>query len=77
MKWFVGKKLILVSGYDCLMERNQTRLPTMKEAVEIITMQLSRREQMRQLRFMEKTQGREFAESVRDKVKAANGVRKK
>ena len=54
----------------------KSRLPSMKEAVEIITMQISRREQMRQLQFMEQTQGRKFAEDVLAKVKSAGGVRK-
>lgn len=57
--------------------KHKTRLPTMKEAVEIITNCIDRREQMRQLQFMEQTQGRKFAESVLDKVKAAGGVKKK
>ena len=48
----------------------------MNEAVEIITMQLTRREQQRQLRFMAETQGREFASKVHDKVKAAGGLKK-
>lgn len=54
----------------------KSRLPSMKEAVEIITMQISRREQMRQLQFMEQTQGRKFAEDVLAKVRSAGGVRK-
>ena len=49
----------------------------MKEAVEIITMQITRREQQRQLAFMAETQGREFAQQVHDKVKAAGGLRAK
>lgn len=54
----------------------KSRLPSMKEAVEIITMQISRREQMRQLQFMEQTQGRKFAEDVLAKVRASGGVKK-
>ena len=54
----------------------KSRLPSMKEAVEIIAMQSSRREQMRQLQFMEQTQGRKFAEDVLAKVRSAGGVRK-
>ena len=54
----------------------KSRLPSMKEAVKIITMQISRREQTRQLQFMEQTQGRRFAEDVLAKVRAAGGVRK-
>lgn len=49
----------------------------MQEAVEIITMQLSRREQGRQLSFMRETQGDAFAEQVYAKVKSAGGVKKK
>ena len=48
----------------------------MKEAVEIINMQLSRNEQRRQLQYMAETQGREFAQQVHDKVKDAGGLRK-
>ena len=48
----------------------------MKEAVEIIAMQISRREQMRQLQFMEQTQGRKFAEDVLAKVRASGRVKK-
>lgn len=54
---------------------HRSRLPTMKEAVDIVTMQISRREQIRQLQFMEQTQGRDFAEKVRDKVKSAGGFK--
>lgn len=53
-----------------------SRNPTMVEAVEIISRCISRREQIRQLQFMEETQGRAFAEQVRDKVKAAGKVKK-
>ena len=56
---------------------HKTRLPTMKEAVEIITNCIDRREQMRQLSFMRETQGQEFAQQVHDKVKAAGGVKRK
>ena len=49
----------------------------MKEAIDIITMQFSRSEQRRQLQFMAETQGREFANTVHDKVKAAGGLKKK
>ena len=49
----------------------------MKEAVEIITNCIDRREQMRQLSFMRETQGVEFAQQVHDKVKAAGGVKRK
>lgn len=52
------------------------RLPTMEHAVEIIGMQMTKRSQMSQLRFMSETQGREFAEKVLAKVKAAGKVRK-
>lgn len=46
------------------MVQHRSRLPSLPEAVEIIAMQISRIEQMRQLQFMEQTQGREFAEKV-------------
>lgn len=60
------------------MESNHSsRLPTMKEAIDIVTMQISRREQMRQLSYMRETQGQEFAQQVHDKVKAAGGVKRK
>lgn len=61
------------------MESNQIRskLPTMAQAVDIITMQISRREQGRQLAFMAETQGQEFAQTVHDKVKSAGGLKKK
>ena len=49
----------------------------MNEAIHIITLQLTRSEQQRQLRFMAETQGREFASKVHDKVKAAGGLRTK
>lgn len=53
-----------------------SRLPTMAEAVEIISNCYDRREQIRQLQYMEETQGRTFAEQVRDKVKAAGRIKK-
>ncbi len=49
----------------------------MKEAIEIVTNCIDRREQMRQLSFMRETQGEDFAQQVHDKVKAAGGVKKK
>lgn len=49
----------------------------MKEAIEIITNCIDRREQMRQLSFMRETQGQEFAQQVHDKVKDGGGVKKK
>lgn len=49
----------------------------MSEAVQIITMQISRAEQQRQLAFMAETQGREFAQAVHDKVKASKGFKAK
>lgn len=58
------------------MAEYRSRNPTFKEAVEIITNCSSRREQIRQLQFMEQTQGREFAEKVLAKVKAAGAVKK-
>ena len=55
----------------------KSRPPTMPEAIHIISMQLSRSEQLRQLRFMADTQGREFATRVHDLVKEAGGLKKK
>lgn len=49
----------------------------MKEAIEIITNCIDRREQGRQLSFMRETQGEAFAQQVGAKVKAAGGVKKK
>ena len=49
----------------------------MKEAIEIITNCIDRREQIRQLSFMRETQGEAFAQRVKDRVVAAGEVRKK
>lgn len=54
----------------------KSRPPTMPEAIHIISMQLSRNEQRRQLRFMADNQGQEFATLVHDKVKASGGLKK-
>lgn len=54
----------------------KSRPPTMTEAIHIISMQLSRGEQGRQLRFMAENQGQEFAKQVHDKVKVAGGFKK-
>lgn len=59
------------------MSNHKSRLPTLKEAVEIIMSSFDLREQIRQLSFMRETQGEEFAQQVHDKVKAAGGVKKK
>jgi len=59
------------------MSNHKSRLPTLKEAIEIVTNCIDRREQGRQLSFMRETQGEEFAQQVHDKVKAAGGVKKK
>lgn len=48
----------------------------MKEAIEIITSCIDRREQGRQLSFMAQTQGQEFAQAVHDKVKSKGGLKK-
>lgn len=61
---------------DCLPKDNQ-RWPTMAESVEIVSSQLTRLGQMRQLQFMRETQGDKFADQVKAKVVAAGGVRKK
>lgn len=58
------------------MSNHKSRLPTLKEAVEIIMSSFDLREQIRQLSFMRETQGEEFAQQVHDKVKAAGGVKK-
>jgi hypothetical protein len=52
-------------------------LPTVLQAVEIVGMQITRKSQSEQLRFMAETQGRGFAEQVAAKVKAAGKVAKK
>ena len=61
------------------MESNQTtaKLPTMAQAVEIISMQLTLGEQIRQLQFMRETQGDAFAQQVKAKVVAAGKARVK
>lgn len=56
--------------------QSKSRLPTMKEGIEIVTNCIDSREQGRQLSFMRETQGEEFAQQVHDKVKAAGGVKK-
>ena len=58
------------------MSNHKSRLPTLKEAVEIIMSSFDLREQIRQLSFMRETQGEEFAQQVHDKVKEAGGVKK-
>ena len=58
------------------MSDNQ-RWPTMAEAVEIVSAQMTRLGQYRQLQFMRETQGDKFADQVKAKVIAAGGVRKK
>jgi hypothetical protein len=55
----------------------KSRLPTMAEAVEIVTMQISKSAQGQQLSYMRETQGDDFAQKVLAKVKAAGGVKKK
>jgi hypothetical protein len=59
------------------MSNHKSRLPTLKEAIEIVTNCIDLREQGRQLSFMRETQGEEYAQQVHDKVKAAGGVKKK
>lgn len=49
----------------------------MNEAVEIICRCIDRREQIRQLQYMEQTQSRAFAKQVADKVKTAGKVKKR
>ena len=57
--------------------QSTTKLPTMAQAVEIIGMQLTLGEQIRQLRFMAETQGEAFAQQVKAKVVAAGKARTK
>lgn len=61
------------------MTGNQTtaKLPTMAQAVEIISMQLTLGEQIRQLQFMREMQGDTFAQQVKAKVVAAGKARTK
>ena len=60
------------------MERKRaTRLPTLNEAVEIVSMQLSLSSQIKQLRFIEETQGKEFALRVKEKVVSSGGAKNK
>ena len=58
---------------------NQTTVkgPTMAQAVEIISMQLTLGEQIRQLQFMRETQGDAFAQQVKAKVVQAGKARAK
>jgi len=58
------------------MSDNQ-RWPTMAEAVEIVSTQMTRLGQVRQLQFMRETQGEKFAQQVKDRVVAAGEVRKR
>lgn len=53
------------------------KLPTMAQAVEIIGMQLTLGEQIRQLRFMADNQGDAFAQQVKAKVVQAGKARTK
>lgn len=60
----------------CLPKDN-LRWPTIAEGVEIVSSQMTRLGQMRQLQFMRETQGEAFAQRVKDRVVAAGEVRKK
>lgn len=68
-----------MTEHACLSSSKQppTKLPSMEQAIDIIAMQLSRSEQLRQCRYMEETQSREFATQVWKKVVAAGKDRKK
>lgn len=54
-----------------------TRLPTMEQCVDIIGQQITESEKYRQLSFIAETQGKEFAQKVHDKAKAAGKLGKK
>lgn len=56
---------------------SSARLPTMDECVEIIGQQITRNGKSAQLRFIAETQGKEFAQQVHDKAKAAGKLGKK
>lgn len=58
-------------------KQTTTKLPSMDQAIDIIALQLDRAEQIRQCKFMEETQSREFATQVWKKVVAAGKDRKK
>lgn len=51
--------------------------PTMDQAVDAIGLLLLRSSQLSQLRFIEQTQGREFAKQVFQKAEQAGKMRKK
>ena len=53
------------------------RLPTMEQAVDIVSQQITRSGQAAQLRFMRETQGDKFAQQVKAKVIAEGKARKK
>lgn len=61
------------------MENNHSTVkgPTMAQAVDIISMQLTLGEQIRQLQFMREMQGDTFAQQVKAKVVAAGKARTK
>lgn len=54
-----------------------TRLPTMDQCIEIIGQQITKAGKARQLSFIAETQGKEFAQKVHDKAKAAGKLGKK
>lgn len=54
-----------------------TRLPTMDQCVDIIGQQITKTGKARQLSFIAETQGKEFAQKVHDKAKAAGKLGKK
>lgn len=53
------------------------RLPTLDQCVEIIGQQITRSGKASQLKFIAETQGKEFAQQVHDKAKAAGKLGKK
>lgn len=53
------------------------RLPTMDQAVDIVSQQMTKSGQASQLRFMRETRGDAFAQQVKTKVIAAGKAVKK
>lgn len=54
-----------------------TRLPSLDQCVEIIGQQITKSGKAKQLWFIAETQGKEFAQKVHDKAKAAGKLGKK
>mgnify|MGYP000985954583 CR=1 FL=1 len=56
---------------------SEGRLPTMEQAVDIVSQQITKSGQAAQLRFMRETQGDAFAQRVKEKVVANKKAAKK